>query len=879
LGDAGGCPVKEFPNSYKDPLYASLDEATERKLELPKGLLSAIRTRGERSNADQVSEANAKTPYQFIPATRAAIIDKYGIDPMLSPENASEAAGLLLKESLKRNNNDPAIAVAEYHGGTNRKNWGPRTTAYVKRVVGTTPVARQAAPSATIDLPVTRRESMFDRAKAAQALALPESSIASVLAAYQGGQMNAEEKAAFEEDVNAGRVMLPAGQSLAGLPPANQIPVAVIDAFSSGKMAPEEEAALIKDVKDGLASLPPGRTLTKGGAARIPGAAPGDVAPAATQPIPTVPAPTIGQQIIGAGETALTLGTGMTGGAVGTAAGTIRGLAGAVMRGDFGTPQGAQAIERSATEGAQALTYAPRGQAGQEQVQAIGGALQNLPPIVGVATQPAMMAPLASAAAPVRAAAGQAVRPVVQAVRKGAERARDVLGDVVKQREDSSTFGRGSVGAAELPAATQRREVAAQMPVPFEGESALTSGQASRNFEQLQFEKESAKRADVGAPLRERVQNQSITLEKNFDALVDRAQPLTLDSREIGKNVDRAVVNKANYAMKRVNAAYTKAREAGEMEAPVDMAPVAARLTELEKFEGLAPNAGAIRREALRLGAVEADEAGALTGRSMSINDSEMLRQFVNDSTDWGNRREALVGKRMLQAIDDTTEGAGGEMFKAARKLRRDYAIEFENTGLTKRLLETKRGTSERRVAYDDVFKNVVLDSSLEEMNKVRATLISAGPDGRQAWADLKAKTIDTIKESAQSASQRDEAGRPLLSADKLQKSIRSLDREGKLESLFGKKQAQTMRDLGELASVIYTAPPGAINTSNTASALQVALDSLGTFAVTGIPAPAATALREAAKYARDRKLKQRIEMALREGNKPQAAPQQSKKF
>lgn len=127
--------AREFPNSFADPLYASLDAKTEEKLGLPVGLLSGVRTKGEKSNNDQVSEASAQSPYQFIPSTRKAIIDKYGIDPLLSPENASEAAGLLLKEALARNKGDAAAAVGEYHGGTDRANWGPRTQAYVNRVM------------------------------------------------------------------------------------------------------------------------------------------------------------------------------------------------------------------------------------------------------------------------------------------------------------------------------------------------------------------------------------------------------------------------------------------------------------------------------------------------------------------------------------------------------------------------------------------------------------------------------------------------------------------------------------------------------------------------------------------------------------------------
>ena len=157
----------------------------------------------------------------------------------------------------------------------------------------------------------------------------------------------------------------------------------------------------------------------------------------------------------------------------------------------------------------------------------------------------------------------------------------------------------------------------------------------------------------------------------------------------------------------------------------------------------------------------------------------------------------------------------------------------------------------------------VIVSSKVDEMNKLRSTLLKSGKEGKQAWADLKAAGIERIKNASLSPSQRDSQGNPLLSPDKLQRTVRNMDETGKLESLYGKKQAQTMRDLADLATVIYTAPPGAINTSNTASALMVALDSLGTFAVTGIPAPVASALKQASKYMRDQKVKARINQAL----------------
>ncbi len=126
--------LADFPTSYKDPQYAALDAATEQKLNLPAGMVQAVRTDGERTNADRVSSAGARTPYQFTPTTRRLVLDKYGVDPYLSPATASEATGLLLKEGLDRNQGDPEAAVREFHGGTNRDNWGKQNDAYWARV-------------------------------------------------------------------------------------------------------------------------------------------------------------------------------------------------------------------------------------------------------------------------------------------------------------------------------------------------------------------------------------------------------------------------------------------------------------------------------------------------------------------------------------------------------------------------------------------------------------------------------------------------------------------------------------------------------------------------------------------------------------------------
>lgn len=586
---------------------------------------------------------------------------------------------------------------------------------------------------------------------------------------------------------------------------------------------------------------------------------------AATQPGQPAPEePGIGDQIIGAGETALALGTGATGGAIGMIGGTLKGLAEQILSGQFGTQQAADLVEQEAMRGAEALTYAPRTQASQEQLQTIAEAAAPLAAIAPMTAELGAISQGAQAAAPAARAAAQpavqAAQRVAQPVAQAAGRAAEAVRGVVPGARTTAP----SAGAAATPEAVRRTEVAAQLPVPFKDKAGLTSGQASRDFAQLQFEKETAKMGELGAPLRERVENQTATMIQNFDALVDRLEPVATSKRELGAAVDQALVTRAEVQRRKIRQAYQDARDAGQLSDPITMDPLAASMADLQRFEGVSPNIRAIRNEAVRLGALAEDDAGVLAPGRITIDDAELLRQFVNESTDWMDRRQSTFAKRVTSAIDEATEGQGGELYRKARKLRADFANEFENAGLTSKLIGTKRGTDERQIALEDVFDKVIVSSKVDEMNKLRRTLLKAGAEGKQAWNDLKAAGIERIKNASLSASARDSQGNPILSPDALARAVRQMDESGKLESLYGKKQAQILRDLADIASVIYTAPPGAINTSNTASALQVALDSVGTFAVTGIPAPAATALKEASKYIKDRKVKARINEALR---------------
>lgn len=80
---------------------------------------------------------------------------------------------------------------------------------------------------------------------------------------------------------------------------------------------------------------------------------------------------TIGEELKGAAEAGLALGTGATTGAIGGLIGTIGGLGEAALSGEFGTPAQAQKVKEAQARGFQAGTYTPRTEVGKERTRQV----------------------------------------------------------------------------------------------------------------------------------------------------------------------------------------------------------------------------------------------------------------------------------------------------------------------------------------------------------------------------------------------------------------------------------------------------------------------------------------------------------------------------
>ena len=163
---------------------------------------------------------------------------------------------------------------------------------------------------------------------------------------------------------------------------------------------------------------------------------PADANLIAPQQPPAQPERTLGETAIGAGETALTLGTGATGGTAGMMYGTLKGIADAIRSGQYGTQEGADLVEKTALEMAQKLTYSPRTEAGQEMTQAAGEALAPLSAIPPLQAEAAMLGAGAKQAVASRSAipavqkVEQAVQPALEQIKPAIQQAKQAVKDL-----------------------------------------------------------------------------------------------------------------------------------------------------------------------------------------------------------------------------------------------------------------------------------------------------------------------------------------------------------------------------------------------------------------------------------------------------------------
>jgi hypothetical protein len=439
----------------------------------------------------------------------------------------------------------------------------------------------------------------------------------------------------------------------------------------------------------------------------------------------------------------------------------------------------------------------PASPATQANLQTVGNLTPNLPAFIPVVGQSGQVVQTANALANRVAPIGQRAVQTVQNA-------------LVRTPEQQMAGG----GAALTQEALMRAERAQRQGIP------LTKGEQLQSLAQQQLEQDLIKSGEpkLVAPLTNLKQQQQEAIGRQFQKLTEATGAQMADTdpiflREIGKIVDKPLMAEYQRSFNNFKDKYKLADTSGETLAPAPYKPIidfieSKTVTEREKLD---PVLSAVAEQLVRN-----DPEGTKTVPVRTMDD---IYQLV------GKYPNSAHSKEIKNLIDQATEGVGGDLYREARAARKQFAKEFEDVSAVAGLVSSKG--EDRKVRISGIFNDVVLDSSLEDLQSITKLLKRAGPEGERAMSELKGQTVQWLKGQATGIN-------GITKADAFRKAIDKLEIEDKLTELFGKAGREQILDLRDTVKDAMVKKPEATNYSNTASALLRGLEKMSALKIPG---------------------------------------------
>jgi len=512
---------------------------------------------------------------------------------------------------------------------------------------------------------------------------------------------------------------------------------------------------------------------------RVPSAA--DIPSAVPQP--KYQEPSMADRLLGIPEAALSTITG----AVAMPVGAIAGILG----GRLGQGPNVKAMESVMEAG----TYVPRTESGQEYLRSLGQLTSGIPAFIPAVGQAGQVAQGVNALAARSAPAAQRVAQTVQNA-------------LVRAPEPQMSGG----GAALTQEALLRAERAQRQGIP------LTKGEQTQSLAQQQLEQDLLKsnKPQLVAPLTNLKQQQQEAIGRQFQRLTEATGSTVADAdpiylRDVGKLVDKPLMAEYEKSIANYRSKYNAADNAGEtlQEVPYQSLKDYINKQTPTTRTSLAP----ILQDTLeQLKINDPNNTG-----NISIRALEDVYQNIGKKAQPGTPN-SNYGKELKNLIDQSTEGAGGDLYKEARAARRQFSKEFDDVRAVAKLVGSKG--EDRLVRLSDVFDNVVLGSSKEDIQHITSLLKRAGPEGEQAINELKGQTVQWLKGQATGVN-------GVTKFDSFRKAVDKLEKEDKLTELFGKDGREQILDLRDTVKDAMVKQLGAVNYSNTASALMRGLENI----------------------------------------------------
>jgi hypothetical protein len=643
-------------------------------------------------------------------------------------------------------------------------------------------------------------------------------------------------------------------------------------------------------------------------------------------PLPQQPG--VMDQLIGAGETALALGTAATGGTLGTLAGTLQGLSQQILSGQFGTPEAMRAVEQAAAKGAQALTYQPRGQVGQEQTQAVGQFLgEALPPVLPVISAPGAVLQSARTTAPTAGALGQIAGAQAQRGLAATQQAAQATGQAIARPVQAATTAvRQMVSpTAAVPIETTIPAMAMKSaPVDVLADAsvrarpsaspldAVATGKRDLVLDAIGIPPESRR---LGARTGDKNQIQTEIMLSKLEGAEPMRQQLDLESQRLaeyaaaiqrdtggtagatplarGEAISAPLEGYQNWYNEQISSLYKQANEAAAGQGGIRLSGLKSYLNEPANFKGDGRSvARDMRNELVRLGVMDKD--GNLA--DIDAPTAERIRQEANRLFDPTKPQTKNAVAGVKDAIDqDVLSVLPSDVYKDARAKRTQYREIFEDPKGLAQILDISGPEGVNRAVALDVLPDKLVNYAAKntaQFNNIMRTLETLPtPElqalGKQALAEVRAHLVEKMISKNIDPTEAALGGAVVWKGTDDTLSRQMAPYRGKTKQLLGDDLANRLDTLRVGARILRPFDPNPSGTATTALNLQTELSKkaisaagglagAGIGAMTGGPAGAAggalagaTAAKKIIDVRQQKAIERAIEKSLRSQQKP----------
>ena len=484
------------------------------------------------------------------------------------------------------------------------------------------------------------------------------------------------------------------------------------------------------------------------------------------------------EEILGAGETALTLGTGAISGAVGMPYGIYKGL----TSGQFLEGKGAEIAGKEAAGFMERNTYVPRLEAARENLAAIGKAVEplKLAPTPGGAA----LASLARAkpnAVPKPKVGPEAVAaridPALDSIPTPTGKPRVSYADFQAQLEatragapvlppaqkvQTPTMPAPSItnpypevnyapkGKVNLPEQNARKEILSRVGLENARQSSITGdGRAAANEFQT-----SKLTAPVGDLYKNTFANERAALENFGQKIVERTGgTLGMDETALynrGTAITKPFDDFKTVLQTQMKQAYDQAKQVAGGQPAVNPSNIQKFLDTKSNFT-VNDSFMALRR------GIEShlEESNLIDANGrvspMTVEQAENLRKYVNSN--WSNERSGVIGRFKDNIDNDVTLVAGKDVYKNARDIRTKIARLLDDPkGVAKIMDYDPRSPMNRAVPFEKIagtVENMSVDQQRHLFKLLKDMPPELRPQADAAIAEIRAQFANRILQEA----------------------------------------------------------------------------------------------------------------------------------